>query len=92
MSKASEDALYAKLHLWQEQDNAPLMPDVPAQTLFAEWAEEDAKMTDEEREAERRLWESIVQGLAENGGTPHPVPSPNSGRGVARAASGFVWL
>ncbi len=63
-----EDAVDAKLREWQEQDGAALMPDVPAQALFAEWAEEDSKMTEEEREAERVLWESIEQGLSENGG------------------------
>jgi len=75
MPITTEDALYAKLHLWQQQDGASLMPDIPAQTLFTQWAEEDAKMTDEEREAERRLWESIEQELLANGGKPSP-PSP----------------
>lgn len=64
----TEDAVDAKLREWQEQDGSPLMPDVPAQVLFAQWAEEDAKMTEEEREAERVLWGSIEQGLAEQDG------------------------
>lgn len=62
----TEETLDAKLRLWQQQDGTPLLPDVPAQTLFAQWAEEDARMTDAEREAEDRLWQDMEQGLAEN--------------------------
>ncbi len=47
-----EEALDAKLRLWQQQDGTPLLPDIPAHALFAQWAEEDARMTDAEREAE----------------------------------------
>ncbi len=39
------------------------MPDVPTSTLFARWAEEDARMTNEEREAEDRLWQDFVDGI-----------------------------
>lgn len=61
-----EDDLDAKLRKWQEQDGTKLMPDVPTQTLFAQWAEEDAQMTDAEREAEDRLWKDLEKGLTEN--------------------------
>src|SRR5437016_2309509 len=60
---ADEDALDAKLRQWQEQDGTALMPDVPTEILFAQWAEEDTHMTDEEREAEDRLWEDLEIGL-----------------------------
>lgn len=63
-----EDALDAKLRQWQEQEGMVLLPDAPTQSLFARWAEEDTHMTDEEREAEDRLWEDLEKGLAENGG------------------------
>lgn len=43
------------------------MPDVSTQTLFEMWAEEDARMTNEERDAEDRLWEKIEEGLAVHG-------------------------
>jgi len=59
-----EDDIDTKLHKWQEQDGTRLMPDIPTQTLFAQWAEEDAQMTAEEREAEDRLWEDFEKGLA----------------------------
>ncbi len=58
--------LDAKLRKWQEQDGITLMPDIPTQTLFARWAEEDALMTDKEREAEDLLWEDLEKGFAEN--------------------------
>jgi len=61
-----EDDLDARLRRWQEQDGTTLLPDVPVQTLFAQWAKEDAQMTDEEREAEDRLWEDLEKGLTEN--------------------------
>ena len=59
----AEDELNAKLRSWQEQDGTPLMPNIPTQKLFAKWAEEDAQMTEAEREAEDRLWEDIEKGL-----------------------------
>ncbi|MGO8671204.1 MAG: hypothetical protein ACLQVD_07570 [Capsulimonadaceae bacterium] len=62
------DDIDARLRLWQMRDGTPLNPDVPAHTLFAMWAEEDAAMTDEERDAEDRLWEDIENGLAGNRG------------------------
>jgi hypothetical protein len=61
----TEDAVDARLRQWQEQDGRTLTPDVPTQTLFAQWATEDARMTEAEREAEGRLWESFQQGINE---------------------------
>ena len=60
------EELDARLRRWQEQDGASLMPDVSTQSLFAQWAAEDAQMSDEEREAEDRLWEDLEKGHAEN--------------------------
>ena len=41
------------------------MPDIPTRNLFARWAEEDANMTDAEREAEDRLWDDLEKSLRE---------------------------
>lgn len=60
------DDLDAKLRKWQEQDGTKLTPDIPAHSLFAQWAAEDAEMTQAEREAEDRLWEDLEKGLTEN--------------------------
>ena len=60
--------LDAKLRKWQEQDGAVLMPDVSTQALFAQWAEEDGQMTDEEREVEDRLWADLENRTIENRG------------------------
>lgn len=59
----AEDAVDARLSQWQEQDGIPLAPDVPAQILFAQWAEEDASMTESERGAEDQLWEEFQKSL-----------------------------
>jgi hypothetical protein len=59
----AEEALDARLRQWQEQDGKPLTPDVPARALFAQWAEEDASMTDAERGAEDHLWEEFQKSL-----------------------------
>jgi hypothetical protein len=56
---SQEDDLDAKLRRWQQQDSTKLTPDVPAQTLFAQWAEEDAHMTDEERAQNERIYAEI---------------------------------
>jgi hypothetical protein len=64
----AEEEMDAKLRRWQEQTGTALLPDVPAPELFARWAEEDALMTEEEREAEDRLWEDIERGLTANKG------------------------
>ena len=60
--------LDAKLYRWQHQDGVVLMPEIPTQMLFAQWAEEDARMTDAEREAEDRLWKDMEKELAANNG------------------------
>ena len=57
--------LDAKLRQLQEQDGTKLMPSRTTAELFAQWAEEDAKMTDEEREAEDRFWEDFQKGINE---------------------------
>ena len=54
-----------RLRRWQEQDHTPLMPAIPTRKLVAEWRAEDARMTDEEREAEDRFWEEFLEGLNE---------------------------
>lgn len=65
----------ALLTEWQAQDNTPTLPPVPTregetptEALFRKWEEEDAAMTEAERETEDRLWEEIEKGLAENSG------------------------
>jgi hypothetical protein len=62
----AESDLDSNLRKWQEQDGMKLMPDIPTRTLFAQWAEEDALMTNDEREAEDRLWEDLEKGLTQN--------------------------
>ncbi|MDQ3814629.1 MAG: hypothetical protein M3347_11850 [Armatimonadota bacterium] len=59
------ETVRAKLREWQEQDGTPLMPDMTTAELFAQWEEEDAQMTDEEREAEDRLWQDFQKGINE---------------------------
>lgn len=60
----------ALLSEWQTQDNTPTLPliptqnsETPTQALFRKWEEEDAAMTDEEREAEDRLWKEFQQSI-----------------------------
>jgi hypothetical protein len=53
----------ARLSQWQEQDGKTLTPDIPARTLFAQWAEEDAHLSDAEREAEDHLWEDFQKSI-----------------------------
>ena len=65
-SISDKDDLDAKLHKWQQQDGVRLAPDISTHALFAQWAEEDAQMTEQEREAEDRLWEKLEINLAEN--------------------------
>lgn len=60
-----ESGIDAILRQRQEQDGTALQPDIPTQSLFAQWAEEDARMTDEEREAEARFWEEFEKGINE---------------------------
>jgi hypothetical protein len=70
-----QEKVRALLRQWQAQDNTPVIagPEpLPGETtteaLFRKWDEEDARMTEEEREAEDRLWSEVEQGLAENHG------------------------
>ncbi len=59
-----------RLRAWQKEDNTSRTYPVPARSgltptaaLFAQWEEEDAKMTDAEREADERLWADFQQGI-----------------------------
>ncbi len=68
------EQVLAMLAQWQAQDHTPLRTPIPTrpgetptQALFRKWAEEDAHMTDDDREAEDRLWEDLEQSLKENG-------------------------
>lgn len=65
VSPNDEDELDKKLRWWQEQDGTDLMPSRPAAEIFAQWKEEAARMTDEEREAEDRFWEDFQKGVNE---------------------------
>ncbi len=51
--------LTKKLRERQAQDRVNLMPSRSAAELFAQWDEEAAQMTDEEREAEDRIYAEI---------------------------------
>lgn len=64
--RLGEDDIDARLRKWQREDGTRLTPDVSTQTLFAQWAQEDAQMTEEEREAEDRLWQDLEARFAEN--------------------------
>lgn len=57
--------LDAKLRQWQAQDQTKLLPTRTAAELFAEWDKEAAQMTEDERDAEDRLWEDFQQGINE---------------------------
>ena len=54
--QAAEDDLDAKLSTWQAEDGVHLSDDVSAQFMFNQWAEEDAHMTEEQREDEDKFW------------------------------------
>ncbi len=65
-----KERVRALLTKWQTEDNTPLMPPIstrngetPTQALFRKWEEEDTKMTEEERQAEDRLWDDIQQDI-----------------------------
>jgi hypothetical protein len=64
------DRVNALLAQWQAADNTPLRPPIPTrpgetptQALFRKWEEEDARMTDEERDAEEKFWEEYEQSI-----------------------------
>jgi hypothetical protein len=68
----AERRVRALLAQWQAEDRTPAAPSPhapgsapPGEALFARWRELDAAMTDEEREAEDRLWEEVQRGLDE---------------------------
>lgn len=60
------------LEEWRTQDEMPERPSIqmltgetPTEALFRKWAEEDANLTDQEIEADQRLWEEFQQGIDE---------------------------
>ncbi len=55
----SGDELDAKLRRRQEADGTPLMPDASTAEMFAEWAEEDTRVTPEERAENDRVYAEI---------------------------------
>ena len=59
VSNAQDDDLDAKLHKGQEQDGTKLDPNVSTQALFAQWAEEDAQLTEEKRAENERIYTEI---------------------------------
>jgi len=68
----SRDRVRELLAQWQTEDRTPLRSPIPArpgetptQALFRKWEEEDARMSDEEKDAEDRLWEDIEKGIQE---------------------------
>jgi len=61
----SADKVRIKLRQWQKETKTVTSPAIPAHELFARWAEEDAQMTEEEMEAEDRLWEDFQKGINE---------------------------
>lgn len=67
-AESPEERVNRKLREWQAEtgfgsegarENAPL------RELFQKWAEEDALLTDEEREAQDRLWVDIEASLTD---------------------------
>ncbi len=58
-------SISALLGRWQQEYGLPARPDglvhTPAHELFARWKNEDAGLTAEEAEADRRLWEDYGQ-------------------------------
>jgi hypothetical protein len=63
---SAEAEMDARIREWQDQDGTPLGRDTADDSLFARWAEEDALMTDAERDAEDRLWDDIEKSLVAN--------------------------
>ncbi len=60
---ATLDALLVE---WQAQEETPLVLDMPAATLEAQWAQEDARMTEAEQAEEDRLWAELEPALTES--------------------------
>jgi PHD/YefM family antitoxin component YafN of YafNO toxin-antitoxin module len=65
LHKSQATAVQAKLHQWQKETETETFPAVSAHQLFSRWAEEDAQMTDEEKEAEDYLWQDFEKGVNE---------------------------
>ena len=57
------DMVRAKLHQWQTETATETFPATSSHELFARWAEEDAKKTDEEIAAGDRLWQDYQHGI-----------------------------
>jgi hypothetical protein len=65
-SPTPEQRVRALLAQWQAADRtAGPVIDATADELVERWRAEDAAMTEEEREAEDRLWVEVVRGLNE---------------------------
>lgn len=61
-----KDPILAKLHQWQSETQTQTTPEVSTRELFDQWAQEDANMTEEQRQAESQLWEEFEKGINEN--------------------------
>jgi hypothetical protein len=61
----SEEKALAKIREWQEAEGMKLGPHRTAREHFAQLEAEAASMTDEELEAEDRLWEEFMKGINE---------------------------
>lgn len=61
---SEKERVLALLRQWQQEYGLPVPRGgyKPLSQLFAEWNAEDAQMTDEEREEERRFWEDYERG------------------------------
>ena len=55
--------LDVQLREWQQIDRTDLTPVISTQSLVAQWLEENAHISDSERQAEERLWEVIEREL-----------------------------
>ncbi|MBC8142580.1 MAG: hypothetical protein H7Y38_14200 [Armatimonadetes bacterium] len=60
----------ALISKWQTADNTPTAAPAPndgttspSEALFRQWEREDELLTDEDREAQARLWEQFQQGI-----------------------------
>ena len=67
------DQVRERLMQWQSEDSPSLKTQIPTgqgetptQALFRKWSDEDAFMTEEEKDAEDRLWKEVETGLKEN--------------------------
>ena len=67
--ESSPDRVRAKLRQWQKETATETLPALSAHELFSKWAEEDTHMTEEEQEAEDRLWQDFENGVNETRAT-----------------------